>query len=240
MAAKYFIVQGYEVDPNQLPHPDHGLPGPQPPFPGQPGPPLHPGWPTVPGWPGGSLPGGGGGAGPPIAGWPGGLPGGGGFPGQGGPVDPGYSPPWARPQPPRPGWPTVPGWPGGSLPGGIEGFPHPSHPIYIPITPPPESGLEPTHPIYIPVYPDNSLPGPQPSPGWPTVPGWPGGSLPGGGSGFPGGPPVVDNTLPGPQPTPPKPPITPEQIEKLKAFVGFLFGNLPPGPETPPTPTPVA
>jgi hypothetical protein len=207
MAAKYFIVQGYEVDPNQLPHPDQGLPGPQP------------GWPR-----------------PPT-----------------GPVDPGYSPPWATPRPPQPGWPTVPGWPGGSLPGGAGGWPHPdntlpgsqprpdhglppfpSHPIYIPITPPPESGLEPTHPIYIPVYPDQGLPGPQPSPGWPTVPGWPGGSLPGGAGGFP----HPDNTLPGPQPG--RPPITPEQIQKLKAFVGFLFGNLPPGPETPPTPTPVA
>jgi len=129
--------------------------------------------------------------------------------GPGGPVDPGYSPPWARPQPPRPGWPTVPGWPGGSLPGGIEGFPHPSHPIYIPITPPPDSGLEPTHPIYIPVYPSQ-------------------------GPGFPSNP--IAN--PG-DPNNPGGPAKAEFLKKVKAAVDFWTGNLPTDPNAPPTPTPV-
>ena len=50
------------------------------------------------------------------------------------PVDPGYSPGWARPQPPRPDN-TLPRPPG-----------------------------RPTHPIYNPAYPDNTLPGGQPYP----------------------------------------------------------------------------
>lgn len=36
--------------------------------------------------------------------------------------------------------------------------PHPEHPIYLPVDPPPDSGLSPEHPIYIPVYPDQGLP----------------------------------------------------------------------------------
>jgi hypothetical protein len=33
----------------------------------------------------------------------------------------------------------------------------PTHPIYLPITPPPDSGLAPTHPIYVPVYPAHPI-----------------------------------------------------------------------------------
>jgi hypothetical protein len=33
----------------------------------------------------------------------------------------------------------------------------PTHPIYLPITPPPDSGLSPEHPIYIPVYPSHPI-----------------------------------------------------------------------------------
>jgi hypothetical protein len=57
-----------------------------------------------------------------------------------GPVDPGYSPPWAQvpDRPPVAGWPVVPGW-GGSLPGG-GGFPGQGGPVDpgygIPIDPP--------------------------------------------------------------------------------------------------------
>jgi hypothetical protein len=60
----------------------------------------------------------------------------------GGPVDPGYSPPWAQVPPQRPiaGWPVVPGW-GGSLPGG-GGFPGQGGPVDpgygIPVDPPTE------------------------------------------------------------------------------------------------------
>ncbi len=65
----------------------------------------------------------------------------------GGPVDPGYSPPWAQVPPQRPiaGWPIVPGW-GGSLPGG-GGFPGQGGPVdpgysppwaQIPVDPPTE------------------------------------------------------------------------------------------------------
>ena len=61
---KWFLVQGYEVDPSNLPHPDQGLPQPQPPFPGGPRPehpimlPGMPGWGQIPGFggPGGGLP----------------------------------------------------------------------------------------------------------------------------------------------------------------------------------------
>lgn len=54
------------------------------------------------------------------------------------PVDPGYSPPWARPQPPRPTHPIYnPAYPDNTLPGSQprpdQGLPpFPSHPIYIP------------------------------------------------------------------------------------------------------------
>ena len=48
---------------------------------------------------------------------------------------------------------------------------HPEHPIYIPVDPPPDSGLSPEHPIYLPVYPDQGLPGDQPYPdqGYPAT-----------------------------------------------------------------------
>ena len=54
----------------------------------------------------------------------------------GGPVDPGYSPPWAQVPPQRPiaGWPIVPGW-GGSLPGG-GGFPGQGGPVDPGYSPP--------------------------------------------------------------------------------------------------------
>jgi len=46
----------------------------------------------------------------------------------------------------------------GSQPRPDQGLPaFPSHPIYIPITPPGGSGGEPTHPIYIPVYPSHPI-----------------------------------------------------------------------------------
>jgi hypothetical protein len=76
----------------------------------------------------------------------------------GGPVDPGYSPPWARPKPP------VAGWPGG-LPGG-GGFPGQGGPVDPGYSPPwarpqpprPDNSLPPfpSHPIYIP--PEGSQP----------------------------------------------------------------------------------
>jgi hypothetical protein len=118
---KWFLVQGYEVDPNRLPHPDQGLPGPQPPFPPRPGGPVDPGY------------------SPPWAQVP---PGGQG----GGPVDPGYSPPWAQ-IPVDPGYgmpiggrprpdhdlPLFPSHPIVVPPGGIwPDAPHPEHPIVIP------------------------------------------------------------------------------------------------------------
>ena len=86
--------------------------------------------------------------------------------GGGGPVDPGYSPPWAQ----------VPGG-GGGQPPGIWGptDPRPTNPIagwdpgsgtFPPGRPP---GV-PTHPVYNPPYPDNSLPGQQPGIWGPTDP----------------------------------------------------------------------
>ncbi len=76
------------------------------------------------------------------------------------PVDPGYSPGWARPQPPRPDN-TLPRPPG-----------------------------VPTHPIYNPAYPDNSLPGGQPYPdqGLPGGQPYPDQGLPGGQGGRPSQP----------------------------------------------------
>jgi hypothetical protein len=38
-----------------------------------------------------------------------------------------------------------------------EPQPHPEHPIYIPVPPPPNSGLSPEHPIYIPVAPTHPI-----------------------------------------------------------------------------------
>ena len=68
-----------------------------------------------------------------------------------GPVDPGYSPPWARPGQPHPdqGLPGNQPYPDQGLPGQQPGIwgptdPRPTHPIYIgPEVPPPE----PTPPI---------------------------------------------------------------------------------------------
>jgi hypothetical protein len=117
---------------------------------------------------------------------------------------------------------------------------HPEHPIYIPVTPPPDSGLSPEHPIYIPVppptvdnslppYPDNTLPGSQPSPEHPIylpitpppdsglspehpiyIPVYPDNSLP----------PYPDHPIQLPPPD-----LTEDQKQKIKEF---LFGNLPP------------
>lgn len=151
-----------------------------------------------------------------------------GLPGPQPPMRPPVYPDQGLPGPqPIPGWPAYPGGPGGGLPGnaprpdntlpgqqpGIWGptDPRPSHPIYIPVTPPPESGLEPTHPIYIPVYPDNTLPGSQPRPD----------------NTLPGNQPYPDNTLPQP---------TPALIEKIKKAIDFWTGNLPTDPAEKPTP----
>jgi hypothetical protein len=86
----------------------------------------------------------------------------------------------------------------------------------LPVPPP----VSPSHPIYIPVYPDNSLP---PSGG--------GGGTPSHPIYIPVPPDVIwgditypDNPLPGELPPP-----TEEEIQKLK---DFLFGNLPPPPDT--------
>jgi hypothetical protein len=69
----------------------------------------------------------------------------------------GWTPPGYHPAHPiAPGGPPLGIWGGGNVP-------MPNPPIYIPITPPPESGLAPTHPIYIPVYPSQG-------PGFPTNP----------------------------------------------------------------------
>jgi len=77
--------------------------------------------------------------------------------------------------------PTV-GVGGGPILGGGEGIwgptdPRPTPPIYIPVDPPPESGLKPEHPIYIPIYPAHPIVIPIPPEGgepkppyiWPPV-----------------------------------------------------------------------
>jgi hypothetical protein len=86
------------------------------------------------------------------------------------PIAPGGPPPgyWGGVAPPLPTHPIAPGGPPLGIWGG-GGVPMPTPPIYIPITPPPESGLSPEHPIYIPVYPDQGLPGPQPHPEHPIA-----------------------------------------------------------------------
>jgi hypothetical protein len=85
------------------------------------------------------------------------------------PIAPGGPPPgiW-----PSPGYPAHPIAPGGQPPGIWPSPGQPTHPIYIPVDPPPESGLSPEHPIYIPVYPSQG-------PGFPTNPIAPGGPPPG-------------------------------------------------------------
>ena len=86
--------------------------------------------------------------------------------------------------------------PGSESPGDA----HPEHPIYIPVDPPPESGLSPEHPIYLPVYPDQGLPGDQPGIDN-SLPG----SQPRPDNTLPGSQPRPDNTLPGDQPHPSHP-----------------------------------
>jgi len=88
--------------------------------------------------------------------------------------------------------------------------PRPTPPIYIPVPPPPESGLKPEHPIYIPVYPAHPIvipvppePGgePQPPVVWPPLPG---GVPPVGGyPGFPAPPLEIWGGGNVPYPTPP-------------------------------------
>jgi hypothetical protein len=58
---------------------------------------------------------------------------------------------------PSPGYPAHPIAPGGAPPEIWGPILTPENPIYIPITPPPDSGLSPTHPIYIPVYPSHPI-----------------------------------------------------------------------------------
>jgi hypothetical protein len=72
---------------------------------------------------------------------------------------------------PSPGHPSHPIAPGGQPPGIWPSPGVPTHPIYIPVDPPPESGLSPEHPIYIPVFPSQG-------PGFPTNPIAPGGPPP--------------------------------------------------------------
>jgi hypothetical protein len=90
------------------------------------------------------------------------------------PVDPGYSPPWAQVRPPTAGWPGVP-----SLPNVPPFPPVPTHPIMLPGMPGfggipgfggPGGGppIGPGHPDY------PTRPHPQPPPGG----GWPGGGGP--------------------------------------------------------------
>lgn len=83
--------------------------------------------------------------------------------GGGGPVDPGYSPPWAQ----------VPVDPGYGIP--VGGAPRPSHPIYYP----PGTQPHPSHPIALPPM---NLPGgpvdPGYSPPWAQVPVDPGYGIP--------------------------------------------------------------
>ena len=145
-----------------------------PPGGGDPPRPSHPIMlPGMPGW--GPPPGGGGqppypGQGlppfpsPPIY-WPPGVPPTGGGPRPpSGPVDPGYSPPWAQvPGGGGGGGPVDPGYspPWAQVPGGGGGG---GAPVY------------PSHPIYWPPYPDQGLP---PFPSHPIAPGGPGSGPPG-------------------------------------------------------------
>jgi hypothetical protein len=117
---------------------------------------IEPGTPTHPIAPGG----------PPTGIWP--SPG---YPSH--PIAPGGPPPQIWPSPGYPSHPIAPGGPPstGSGPGIWPSPGQPTHPIYIPVEPPPESGLSPTHPIYIPVYPSQG-------PGFPTNPIAPGGPPP--------------------------------------------------------------
>jgi hypothetical protein len=157
----------------------------------------------------------------PIA--PGGLP--------GVPTHPIYYPPYPSQGPGFPTHPIAPGGPPlgiwgpignypdagfpGPQPGGPVGIwggsntPFPTPPIYIPITPPPESGLSPEHPIYIPVQPPLGIWGPtDPRPTNPIVnPGDPGGEN-----------------------------AKAKVVAAVKQAVDFWTGNLPPTPGTAPAP----
>ncbi len=89
-----------------------------------------------------------------------------------GPVDPGYSPPWAQVPPQRPiaGWPVVPGW-GGSLPGG-GGFPGQGGPVDPGYSPPwATPGPGPIDPGYSPPWAQVRPPvDPGYSPPWAQIP----------------------------------------------------------------------
>jgi hypothetical protein len=74
------------------------------------------------------------------------------LPGVSHPIAPGGPPPQVWPGPGRPDQ-GLPGQP--PFPSQGPGFPTP--PIYIPITPPPDSGLSPEHPIYVPIYPSHPI-----------------------------------------------------------------------------------
>ena len=150
MPQKQVVITGVmtyiDTPPGQPPYPDHSLP----PFPSHPIV-VPPGgnWPQPPQPPLGIW-------GPtdprpthPIAGW---NPGSGTWPQPPGPVDPGYSPPWAQ----------VPGGGGGQPPYPSTGPGFPTHPIQLPPwaggwQPRPDQGLPGGQP-----YPDNTLPMPQP------------------------------------------------------------------------------
>lgn len=126
------------------------------------------------------------------------------------PVDPGYSPPWARP-PVDPGysppWAQVPPGGGGSQP------PHPEHPIWGPPGfNPPGPGMPPGiggGPIIPPNVPPGMQPPTPPNPGDPTTPvpppagspGWPVSSI------VP--PPYIIVQYPGIGPVVVAPPVTP-------------------------------
>jgi hypothetical protein len=167
---------------------------------------------------------------PPIAQPPGGWGGGGG----GGPVDPGYSPPWARPQPPvdpgySPPWAQVPGGGGQPQPPlGIwgPGDPRPTLPIagWNPGT-----GTWPTPP--------GGGSGTPPRPGFPVqIPApiedpngggtWHWAFVPGKGWGYAMVPPPASGTTP-PEPTPP--PVDPNAPHPDQT----LPGDLPPDPAAP-------
>jgi hypothetical protein len=68
------------------------------------------------------------------------------------PIAPGGPPPQVWPGPGRPDQ-GLPGQP--PFPSQGPGFPTP--PIYIPIQPPPDSGLAPEQPVYFPVFPGNPI-----------------------------------------------------------------------------------
>lgn len=170
----------------------------------------------------------------------------------GGPVDPGYSPPWARPEPPHPAHPIV--IPPGFIPGTpehpivlpppdapvpmppiyIEGD-HPEHPIVI-IPPGAIDGVHPEHPIVIPP----TIWGPtDPRPSHPIV--IPPDTIPG----FPAHPIVIPPGEPGvpahPIVIPPDEPPKPLENWDVKTYWTPVSGwgvAIVPSEEHPGTPTP--